>query len=408
MVKFFVKGREPNSANTWPLSSGGKEMLDETKISEVSEAQLSNPQEVRQWWNSLSDGMKALIDALCVQAVPPNGIILPEDWPAILSAMKPPRALVEHIVPAHSKILLHGPPGSGKSGVLWSIGNAVSEGKPFLGLKTVKANCLLISVDMNIYELKQRWGTTFSPLFPFIASQKFDLCDIEKFSHTKLFCEVQEHVERHNTELVMIDAVGGIHLGRTAIEDTTASLVDAALSYWLPNCAVLMLGHNHKQRRDAQGKPNEPSAEDCLGSQLWSANATSQLNLVKVGENVSLLRHEKCQVLPKLADPIRVYINSHGQVELYNEHKAASAVAQLQAAEVALASQLASLKPTHQAKLLADHLGIGKSKLYELRKLARETREVGNQRDEKLQRVNGQLVGELSRNDEKPRGKASA
>lgn len=301
-------------------------------------------------------------------------IILPEEWPTVRDTMKAPPMLVEHIVPAKSRTLLHGPPGVGKSSLLWNIGNAVTEGRPILGLKTTKAPCLLVSVDMNMYELKQRWGTVFVPLFPFITPAKLDICDLDKFSNTRLFHEVREHAAKYGTELMMLDATGGFHLDHTAIDDRTASLFDAALSYWLPDCAVLMLGHNHK-RRYVEGKAAEPGPEDCLGSQLWAANATSQLNLVKVAENISQLRHEKSQVLALLPDPIRIYMSKAGQVELYNEHKTASAVASLQNAEQMLAPKLAPLKPTGQVKLLAEHLGISRSRVYELKRLAKEVPE---------------------------------
>ena len=90
----------------------------------------------------------------------------------------------------------------------------------------------------------------------------------------------------------MIDAIGGLHVGHTAVEDTTATMVDAALSSWLPNCAILMLGHNKKQTL-VEGKAKLPGPEDCLGSQMWSANATSQLNLIKQGRNISFSLYTK-------------------------------------------------------------------------------------------------------------------
>lgn len=167
-------------------------MLDETKLNE-SEHSL---------WKSSGEGT-SLLDALGTSAQPTTPsdfkeapsenwlfrriallipskkqnakIIMPSEWPAVRDAMKTPPALVEHLVPAKANTLLHGSPGVGKSGLIWSLANAVTEGKDFLGLKTTKANCLLISVDMNAHELKQRWGTDFFPLFPFITPQKFDL-----------------------------------------------------------------------------------------------------------------------------------------------------------------------------------------------------------------------------------------
>lgn len=298
-------------------------------------------------------------------------IISPEEWPSVRDKMADPTALVEYLVPTKSKTLLHGPPGAGKSALLWSIGNAVSTGQDVFNLKVRQASCLHISLDMNLYELRQRWGNLFLPVFPFLVADKLDITDTDKFQKTELFETVKNHVEKQGTELVMIDAIGGLHLGHTAVEDTTATLVDAALSFWLPNCAVLMLGHNKKVTL-VNGNPKQPGPEDCLGSQMWSANATSQLNLVKNGRNISLLRHEKSQVLPQHPGPIRLYINEHGQVELYDEHKQAGEIARFREAKASLENETQGLSEKDKVKRFCDHLGIGKTKYYELKKLAAE------------------------------------
>jgi RecA-family ATPase len=301
-------------------------------------------------------------------------IISPDEWPSVRDNMGEPTALVEYLVPMKSKTLLHGPPGAGKSALLWSIGNAVSTGQDIFNLKVRQASCLHISLDMNLYELRQRWGTSFLPAFPFVVADKLDITEPYKFQTTELFQTVRSHVEKHGTELVMIDAVGGLHVSHTAVEDTTATLVDAALSLWLPNCAILMLGHNKKQTL-VDGKAKQPGPEDCLGSQMWSANATSQLNLVKQGRNVSVLRHEKSQVLPRYPGPsIRLYINEHGQVELYDEHKEAGEIARFLEAKAALENETQGLNEKGKVKRFCDYLGIGKTKYYELKKLATETR----------------------------------
>jgi RecA-family ATPase len=302
-------------------------------------------------------------------------IISPEDWPLVRDNMGDPTALVEYLVPTKAKTLLHGPPGAGKSALLWSIGNAVSTGQGIFNLRVRQASCLHISLDMNLYELRQRWGNSFLPAFPFVVADKVDITNINIFRTTELFATVRNHVEKHGTELVMIDAIDGLHLGHSAVEDTTANLVDDALSLWLPDCAVLMLGHNKKQIL-VDGKTKQPGPEDCLGSQMWSANATSQLNLVKHGRNISLLRHEKSQVLPRYPGPnIRLYINEHGQVELYDEHKQAGEIARFLEAKAILENETKGLSEKEKVKRFCEHLGgIGKTKYYELKKLASEQR----------------------------------
>lgn len=249
-------------------------------------------------------------------------IIKAEEWREVRESLPPIEMLLNPIVPAYGKTLLHGPPGSGKSAVMWGVGNAVVSGEPYLGLATSRARVLLISTDMSLYELKHRWNTAFVPQFDLLCLPGFD-CTRAQFKASTVYKMVQHYVNEQKIQLVMIDALGGIHSGRSARDDEVADEVDHRLSEWLPDVSYLLLGHDRKLRYNRDGEPMEPGPEDFLGSQKWRANATTQLHMWPVGEYVSVLQHAKSQVAIKLGEKIKLYIDIHGRAEEWNEHRAA-------------------------------------------------------------------------------------
>lgn len=248
-------------------------------------------------------------------------IVKAEEWGAVRDSLPPIEQLVNPIVPAYGKTLLHGPPGSGKSAVMWGIGNAVITGTAYLGLEVKRARVLLISTDMSLYELKHRWGVSFTPQFDLLCLPGFD-CTKVQFKVSPVFKVVQQYVNENQVQLVMVDALGGIHSGRSARDDEVADEVDHCLSSWLPDVSYLLLGHDRKLRYNRDGEPMEPGPEDFLGSQKWRANATTQLHMWPVGEYISVLQHAKSQVAARLTDKIKLYIDLHGRAELWNEHRA--------------------------------------------------------------------------------------
>jgi hypothetical protein len=248
-------------------------------------------------------------------------IIKATEWEAVRAALPPIEQLLNPIVPAYGKTLLHGPPGSGKSAVMWGIGNAVVTGASYLGLESKRANVLLISTDMSLYELKHRWNTAFVPLFDLVCLPGFD-CTKAVFKTSLVYNLVRHYVADNQIQLVMVDALGGIHSGRSARDDEVADEVDHRLSEWLPDVSYLLLGHDRKLRYNRDGEPMEPGPEDFLGSQKWRANATTQLHMWPVGEYISVLQHAKSQVAARLQDKIKLYIDLHGRAELWNEHRA--------------------------------------------------------------------------------------
>lgn len=248
-------------------------------------------------------------------------IIKAAEWPGAAAALPDVKMMLDPLVPAWGKTLLHGPPGSGKSALMWGVGNAVATGMGYLNLSTIRSRVLLLSTDMSMYELKHRWGGNFAPLFDVLCVNGFDITK-PAFARSGLYAAVKRHIEAEQIGLVMIDALGGIHSGRSARDDEVADEVDHRLSEWLPDTALLLLGHDRKMRYNQDGDILEPGVEDFLGSQKWRANMTSQVHMWPVGEYISKVQHAKCQVAQRLSDSIRVYIDIHGRAELWDSHRA--------------------------------------------------------------------------------------
>lgn len=282
-------------------------------------------------------------------------IIRAADWPAVAANLPAASMLLAPLIPAHGKTLLHGPPGSGKSAVMWGIGNAVASGAPtYLGLPIKQAGVLLISTDMSIYEIKHRWDGVFLPLFDLVCVPGFD-CTRPEFTASKLYTEVQQHVATYKIQLVMIDALGRIHAGRSARDDEVADQVDDVLTKWFPDASLLLISHDRKTQYGEGGVPLPPSPEDFLGSQKWRANVTSQMHLWPVGEYHSRLQHDKSQVSQRLEDLVNIYIDLRGQAELFDEHRVKEVVARFQEAIIRLG--LEGVPPSRQDEAIAKHYG---------------------------------------------------
>jgi hypothetical protein len=249
-------------------------------------------------------------------------LITADHWPAYRDALAPAESLFPPLVPAHSLTMLHGPPGCGKSALLWGVGDAIARGIPYLGIPTVQANTMLISVDMNKHQLKHRWQETFNPAFDPCPVDKFNCLD-PSFKTSNFYTDARKFIAARNIRLVMIDALSGIALGHSAKDDEVANAVAAALVQWLGTSpAIILLHHDRKQRFTPQGQPIPPGDEDFSGSQQWRGNCTSQLHMWVTGPHRSALKHAKSQVDVLLEEELSLYIDLHGKAELWQQHRA--------------------------------------------------------------------------------------
>lgn len=251
----------------------------------------------------------------------------PQDLSNLGNIIQKPDFLWEGVIPTKSKVvLLHGPGGVGKSAFLWSLFNAIEEGKPFLGLATKQAKTLIISTDMSVYDIYLRWDQNFTPLFHMEISLPFEVRD-PRFPKTDLYKRVKDFVGLNNIELVAFDTVGKIHFGDPNQEETVGQVYNSLLR-WLPNTTIIGNFHNKKAMRNSTGH-EIITEDDFRGSRKWVDDAVVQLQIRKVEKSAyhSKLYHMKSQVSAKI-DPIDLYINLHGLVELWQDSKSKRIITQ--------------------------------------------------------------------------------
>jgi RecA-family ATPase len=277
--------------------------------------------------------------------------------------------LWDPLVPAYGTTLIHGPGGCGKSAVVWGLMNAMQDGEHYLGLNVARANCLLISFDMSKFAHNERWGTKFTPRFDICYENKLDATN-PAFKMTQLYGEVQKVVKERAIKLVVIDALSGLILGHKASDDDTATAVMAALDVWLPETAKLLIHHDRKTRYGGDGKPLEPTSNDFLGSAMWRNNAISQVHMWKLGEHVSALTHEKSQVSCQHDEQLKLYMDMHGEVELWNQKRADDVIQKFYVGIEELGLQ--DTPATRQVEALAAHYGVGVATIYRWKKIAKQ------------------------------------
>jgi AAA domain-containing protein len=293
--------------------------------------------------------------------------ITPGEWAATAATLPEAEMLLSPLVPAGGLTLLHGPPGSGKSALMWGIGNAVASGAPYLGLSVLRSEVLLLSNDMSLHALKHRWNSKFVPLFHVLCHTPFD-CTKSTFKGSLEYKEIRDYIQAVGIKLVLVDALGGIHSGRSARDDEVADAACGRLREWLPDIGVLLSGHDRKKQRDKDNKFMAPTDEDFLGSVKWRANMISQVHLFPISGHRARLKHDKSQVVSTLDEGITLYIDSHGQAELWDEHRA-------QAANVAYADflrelDIQDLPPGQQVAAIAKHTGKTERTIWRMRKAA--------------------------------------
>ena len=244
------------------------------------------------------------------------------DWPALRDNLPPAEFLWTPMIPARSKILTHSAPSVGKSALSWGVMNAIQSGEPYLGLPTKAGNCLLVSNDMSKHSFKQRWDKNFAPKFPFIIIPKTDI-STETFAYSDAYKFIYEFVRERKIDLVCIDTLGGLCMGKSMSSDETATMLTGIINQWIgTDRAILILHHDKKMGRDSSGTKFYSDKEDFLGSQMWSSDCTSQIHMWKSREHQSCIKHVKSQVSALHDDTLKVYINLTGMAELWDDKRA--------------------------------------------------------------------------------------
>lgn len=253
-------------------------------------------------------------------------VILPGQWQIYRQTLPPVQMLIDPILPASGITFMHGPPGAGKSAILWSIGQAVQNGSAWFGLPTQQTGVLLLSNDMNDYQLSHRWGDEFKPDFVVNTIEEMDICDINLFKYRQEFADVQKLIADFKIGLVLIDASGGLHLGRSNTKDEVAEMVYHSLKAWLGPVAILLLHHDRKAQRLKDGSFADPADEDFLGSNRWRSKAVSHLHAYATRAQKTEMRHAKSQVAITHPENFQIYINLQGGAEPWSDKRASEVV----------------------------------------------------------------------------------
>jgi len=169
--------------------------------------------------------------------------------------------------------------------------------------------------------------------------------------------------------MVVIDALSGLILGQSMAKDEVATQIADTLDIWLPGLAVVLIHHDKKTRYGQDGTPLEPSNEDFLGSQMWRANSVSQIHMWRLNEHQSVLRHEKSQVSALHPEDLRLYIDLHGAVELWDQKRADDVIDKLHNGIFKLGIE--DLPAMKQIQALSEYYNVGQSTISRWKALAK-------------------------------------
>lgn len=273
-------------------------------------------------------------------------LIKASEWPDIRDNLPAAEFLWNPMIPARAKIITHSAPSVGKSAWSWGVMNAIQAGESYLGMPTKKAKCLLISNDMTEHMFKMRWDKNFVPRFDFIVIPKSDISS-EAFHKSDAFKFIYSYVRENEIELVCIDTLGGLCMGKTMASDETATLLTGVINHWIgTDRSILILHHDKKMGRDSSGTKFYADKEDFLGSQMWSSDCTSQIHMWKSRDHQSCIKHVKSQVSALHEDTIKVYINLTGMAELWDDKRAQDVIQKFNA--VVSANKLEGATSTEQ------------------------------------------------------------
>lgn len=299
-------------------------------------------------------------------------IIKVGEWEQFASTLPEPEYLLDRLIPSNAKTYLHGPPSAGKTAFAWSLANRAADQENFLGFTTKKTQTLYISLDMNGYNLKARWGTSFVPNFLVVLLPAFD-CLNKRVMDTKEYKAVQDIIQTEEVGLIIVDTLGDIHIGHSTRDDEVADEVHAFIDRWFMGRGSILIAHDRKVQYDQKGKPRKPTDEDFLGSQRWRGKANNQLHIYPVNNQRSKICHAKAQLSPRYDDEIEVYIDEHGDVMLWDTAKIQQADDKLSQAYANL--QLAGMKAEDQIKAIANYYNVNERTVWRWKALRKQKKE---------------------------------
>jgi energy-coupling factor transporter ATP-binding protein EcfA2 len=276
---------------------------------------------------------------------------------------------VEDLVPRDGITLLHGPPGVGKSTLLWTMAEDMARGRMFLGeFKTKRAMSLYVNIDMPITGVTTRWKDgKYTPRSPCFYNMPV------AFNITKLKeVDPQEWQKLHDFakrfKIVMIDSLSRITMGMSMKDDWVPIITYEAIKELFPTQAVVLIHHSRKQQVNPQThQPMSPSREDALGSQFWMAGAQSEIQFYMKPNNLGYLRLVKSQVFGRsIDDGVDCFVNEKGcRVETWDETDNQNKLNQLAQAEQVLAKlnpgyPAPKLKKTKRYDMIGQVIGISR------------------------------------------------
>jgi len=125
-----------------------------------------------------------------------------------------PANLIGGVLRFGHKLLLAGPPDSGKTSLLMALGLAVSQGKPWLGLSTASVHVLFINLEMQatsfiqrLHQVAQATGLSPSDMHFHFINHRGGYLDPSKFTDELRQLIVKSKLDGIEFKLVIIDPV---------------------------------------------------------------------------------------------------------------------------------------------------------------------------------------------------------
>lgn len=217
--------------------------------------------------------------------------------------------LIEPIIPASGITLLHGSTDAGKSTLLLTLQDHISQGKDFFGMKTTQARVLYINLDMPqrlfIARVNKAEPTLQGLVLPFVDA--FNVLG-EGFKNTLTYSELKAAAT--GVDLLIFDTLTDVVAGN---DDETCLNAYHEFRRWFPDKAILFSHHDRKAKWNMkEGGFANPNDEDAFGTGFWRAKAQSALHLYKINDVVRELKHTKSHCGEKYPATLRLILDNTG------------------------------------------------------------------------------------------------